>query len=102
MAVIRVVTCQAEVALHVLEDDLHVRCRHRQVACHRQDDLEHVLVVVANTPVQVEKRLVRVFLELGRQSLHLFVAKGDLGATIFLFKQVSERSNALIRFVLLP
>lgn len=74
LAVERVVTRQSEVALHISEDYLHVCRGQRQVIRHRQDYLVHVLIVVANTPVEVQQCLVWVFLQLGRQCLHFLVA----------------------------
>ena len=61
-----------------------------------------MLIVVANTEVQVEKCLIWVVLELRRQSLHLFMGERDLLASVFLLKQRSEGSHPAIRIVLLP
>ena len=72
------------------------------VICLGEDHFVHVFIVVANTEVQVEKRLIGVILELRRQSLHLFMGERDLLAGVLLLKQRSKGSHPAVSIVLLP
>jgi hypothetical protein len=82
--IVGVVARQPEETLNVAEDNLDVGRCHRHIICHRKDNLEHMFIVVADTPVEVEQCLVWIFFQIGGQRLHLFMAQGDLGARVFL------------------
>ena len=98
-----VVSCQPMKTLPILEDDLDLGGRHRHMVRHLQDHLVHVLIVVPNTEVGIQKSLVRILLKIGWQGLHLFMRKRNLEARlilILLLQEVTEISNPLISLIL--
>ena len=65
-SIIRVIVCESQVASLVLENYLHVWRGKLHVVCLLQNDLVHMLIVVAHAIVQIQKCLVWIFFELER------------------------------------